>query len=57
MALDEPKEKDEIIEENGFKFLIDKELSQNMSKVNIDYSSVWYRKGFKITSNLESGRC
>lgn len=57
MALDKSKDEDILIENDGFKFIIDKNLAKDMSKVNIDYSDVWYRKGFRITSDLEMRGC
>lgn len=57
MALDESKDEDVLIEEDKFKFIIDKSLAKDMSKVNINYSDMWYRKGFQITSDLEMKGC
>lgn len=57
MSLDESKDEDISIEEEGFKFLIDGRLSINISKINIDYSNGWFRKGFRITSEGEFGGC
>lgn len=57
MSLDESKDEDIFVEENGFKFLIDKNLSMNMSTINIDYANGWFRKGFRITPIGEYGGC
>ncbi len=44
MALDEPRDNDDVHEFNGFKFLIDKELGEKAQPIKVDFSGF----GFKI---------
>lgn len=58
MALDEPNEKDELIEENGVKYLIEKTLLEQVKPINVDYVDTARGSGFSITANLpQSGGC
>jgi len=52
MALDEPKNDDEVIEEKGTKFVIDKELLIQAQPINVDFITSPQGAGFKLTSNL-----
>ena len=49
MALDEPKENDEVIDVDGFTYLIDKDFMQQAQPVKVDF----IQYGFKLTSNLK----
>ena len=49
MALDEPKETDDVIEVNQFKFVVDKAFLQEAAPIKVDFGSF----GFTITSNVE----
>lgn len=51
MALDEAKPSDNVHEENGYQFIMDKELLSQAQPVEIDYANM----GFKISSSLELG--
>lgn len=55
MALDEPKDSDEIFEISGFTYLIDKQLLVEVCPVTVDFRSI----GFTITGNIanSSSRC
>ncbi len=60
MALDEPKNEDEIFEEKGTKFIIDKDLFIQAKPINVDFTTTPQGSGFKLTSNLaaeEGGSC
>ncbi len=52
MALDEPKENDEIFNENGLTFLINKELLDSVQSVNVEFVETERGSGFSITSAL-----
>ena len=52
MALDEPKETDEVFKEDGTTFLIDKKLYEEVSPVGLDFITSGAGGGFKITSKL-----
>jgi Fe-S cluster assembly iron-binding protein IscA len=51
MALDEPKETDNVYDINGFKFIIDKNFYEKAKPVKIDFLGY----GFKITSGIDFG--
>ncbi len=64
MALDEPKEDDKVVENNGIKFLLDNQTSdvlQQSGGLTIDYVNEDYRKGYMLTlgsaSDCGSGGC
>lgn len=52
MALDEPRTGDEVIEEMGTKFVIEKEIFNQARPINIDFISTSQGSGFKLTSSL-----
>ena len=52
MALDEPKENDEIIKENGVTYLIDKQLFEEAKPINVDFVESAFGSGFSISSKL-----
>jgi len=55
MALDEPKDDDEIMKSNGVTFLINKELFEQASPISVDFVSSGMGSGFSISSKLEGG--
>jgi Fe-S cluster assembly iron-binding protein IscA len=55
MALDEPKENDEMLNEAGVNFLVEKELLDKIQPVNIDFVDTAMGSGFSITSALSQG--
>ena len=54
MALDEPKKEDEIFEEKGTKFIIDKDLFIQAKPINVDFTSTPNGSGFKLSSSLST---
>jgi iron-sulfur cluster assembly protein len=52
MALDEPKTEDEVFDEKGTKFIIDKDLLSQAKPINVDFIESPQGSGFKLTSNL-----
>lgn len=54
MALDEPRDEDEVIEEKGTKFVIEKSLLGEAKPINIDFITTPQGAGFKLTSNLSA---
>jgi iron-sulfur cluster assembly protein len=54
MALDEPKENDELFKENGITFMIDKELFELSKPIKLDYLTSRMGSGFKLTSSLDA---
>jgi hypothetical protein len=51
MALDEPRETDQVFNVNGFKFLVDKDFYEKAKPVKVDFMGY----GFRISSNLQLG--
>jgi iron-sulfur cluster assembly protein len=54
MALDEPKDEDEVFEEKGTKYIIDKDIYSQAKPISIDFISTAQGSGFKLTSSLSS---
>jgi Fe-S cluster assembly iron-binding protein IscA len=55
MALDEPKENDEIIKDNGITYLIEKSLYEKVKPINIDFVESAMGSGFSINSAMSRG--
>ncbi len=55
MALDEPQENDEHFEKDGIKFVIDKELLEDVKPVKVDYLDTEKGSGFYISSGMACG--
>jgi len=53
MALDEPKKEDEVFDEKGTKFIIDKDLLNQAKPINVDFVETERGSGFKLTSSLQ----
>lgn len=51
MALDEPKENDDIFNIDNFKYIINKDFMEQVKSLTVDYSAL----GFKISSGIELG--
>ena len=52
MALDEPKETDNVYDVNGFQFIMDKDFDEKAKPVTVDFLGY----GFKISSSIEFGQ-
>jgi Fe-S cluster assembly iron-binding protein IscA len=55
MALDEPLASDEVIEDNGITFLVDKTLLEEAKPINVDFIVTPGGSGFKVTSPMTAG--
>jgi len=55
MALDEPKDDDEIVKSNGITYLVNKELLDQAKPITIDFVESGWGSGFSINSNLAKG--
>ena len=51
MALDEPRDTDNVYEVNGFKFIIDKDFYEKAKPVKVDFLGY----GFRISSGIDFG--
>jgi len=54
MALDEPKENDEVFDESGLKFLVNKDLLDSVKPINVEFVETTRGSGFSITSALNN---
>ncbi len=48
MALDEPRETDEVFDIDGYQYIIDKDFLEKAKPIKVDFLEI----GFKLTSNL-----
>ena len=55
MALDEPRDGDEIIEENTITYLINRELFEQAKPISIDFIDSAMGSGFSVASNMCGG--
>ena len=49
MALDEPKDTDEVYEVDGYKYLVNKEFMEKATPIKVDFAMY----GFKLDSGME----
>ena len=55
MALDEPRDKDEIFDDRDITYVIEKELYEKTKPVKVDYVESFMGAGFNISSGLTMG--
>ena len=49
MALDEPKDADDVYDIDGFKYLVDKDFMERANPIKVDFQEI----GFKLTSSIQ----
>ncbi len=49
MALDEPKDADDVYDVDGFKYIVDKDFMERANPIKVDFQEV----GFKLTSSIQ----
>lgn len=52
MALDEPKDSDDLFEVKGLKFVVDKVFMEKAQKIKIDFNGM----GFGLSSGIDLGQ-
>lgn len=57
MALDEPKEDDEVVQAKGFTLIASKTLLEDQGGITLDYTDGPFRKGFQIKGNKPQEGC
>ncbi len=57
MALDEPKENDQVFEEGGLTFLVNRTLLEQVKPITVDFVENAVGSGFRLQSNLPQGDC
>ncbi len=55
MALDEPKEDDQVFEKNEITYVINRDLYEQVKPINVDFVETAMGSGFSIQSNLNAG--
>ena len=51
MALDEPKDTDDVYEIDGFKYIIEKEFLEKVKPIKVDFTEM----GFKLHCSVDFG--
>jgi iron-sulfur cluster assembly protein len=51
LALDEPKETDEVIEVEGFSYVVDREFLERVQPITVDFVDI----GFRLSCAVEFG--
>ncbi len=49
MALDEPKDTDDVYEIDGFKYIVDKEFLEKVKPIKVDFTEM----GFKLDCSVD----
>jgi Fe-S cluster assembly iron-binding protein IscA len=52
MALDEPKEDDQLFDEGGVKYAINKGLYEQVKPVQVDFVQTARGSGYRVTGNI-----
>jgi Fe-S cluster assembly iron-binding protein IscA len=55
MALDELREEDEVFDDSGITYVVDKNLLNQIKPIKVDYVNSAMGAGFSITSNMSAG--
>lgn len=55
MALDELRDEDEVFDEGDIKYVVDKNLLDQLKPIKVDYVNSAMGAGFSITSNMAAG--
>ncbi len=55
MVLDEPRQNDEIFEDSGLTYIIEKGLFERAKPIKVDYIVSPFGSGFQIQSSLQLG--
>jgi iron-sulfur cluster assembly protein len=54
MALDEPKENDEVFKEDGVTFIVNKELFDSVKPISVEFVEGPQGRGFAVKSSLNN---
>ena len=55
LALDESTPNDEIFEQHGVSYVVEKELFKQVQPIAVEYVESPYGSGFQVQSNLDMG--
>jgi len=53
MALDESRDNDEVFEDRGLTYVIDRGLLEEVKPIRVDYVESPFGSGFSVTSNMD----
>jgi iron-sulfur cluster assembly protein len=56
MALDEPKEDDQVFDESGITYIVNKQLFEQVKPIQIDFLKTDGGSGYRISANLAKVR-
>jgi Fe-S cluster assembly iron-binding protein IscA len=54
LALDEPQKDDEVFEEGGVTYVIDKQLFERVKPIQVEFVETALGSGYRISANLKS---
>ena len=59
MALDEPKEEDEVYDIDGFKYVVNKDFLEKVKPIKVDFSPIGFKNdcGYEFGSNCGACSC
>lgn len=57
MALDEPRDDDQVFENKDITYVINSDLYNRVKPINVDFIETAMGSGFSIQSNLNAGGC
>jgi len=57
MALDEPKDSDDVFDIDGFKYIVDKEFMQKATPIKVDFSEMGFKLDCAINFESECSGC
>jgi len=52
MALDEPQEDDQVFDESGITYIVNKQLFEQVKPIQIDFVKTERGAGYRISANL-----
>lgn len=55
MALDEPREDDEVFNDRELNYVVEKDLYEKIKPIEVDYVNSALGGGFSISSNMKTG--
>jgi len=56
MALDEPKEDDQVFDESGITYIVNKQLLEQVKPIQIDFVKTDRGSGYRISADLSKVR-
>jgi len=54
MALDESRENDEVFDDKGITYVVEKALYENVKPIRVDYINTPMGSGFNISSSMQT---